>query len=103
MIAVDAAVLAVAERRAAVGGVRQADAADVEVLVVLRVDADLREVHRPRIQAIHALPGVAGVIRTEDAAGLERVLTLPILDVHLLAAEAAAVRLRRRGAAGQPA
>src|ERR1051325_3528186 len=45
-------------------------AADENLLVVVRVDADLAEVHRALILIAHELPGLAAVFGAEDAAGV---------------------------------
>src|SRR5262249_15558014 len=99
VIAVDPAILAGLEAFPAVGRISEADAADVDVSIILRIDADEREVHRPQVEAVDGVPGVARVVRAIDAAGLPAVLALLILDIRLLAAEAAAVGpLARRAA-----
>jgi hypothetical protein len=53
---------------AAVVGDVQAEAQQVDALVVLRIDADLREVERARGAVADALPGLAAVVRAEEAA-----------------------------------
>ena len=47
----------------------------------------LREVHRPRVEAVDAAPRLAVVLRDVDAAGLIAVLALVFLDVRLLPAD----------------
>src|SRR5438045_575164 len=74
----------------------------VQVLPVARIDADLAEIHGPRIDAVDADPGVASVAGLEQAARLVAVGSLLGLDVLLLAAEPGAVRSpRRRPAPGE--
>ena len=79
LIGVDAVAAVVLERLAAVGRAVEADAEDVNVLVVAGIDADLAEVHRPRIDAVDARPRFAAVGRFVDAAVLETVRPLLIL------------------------
>ncbi len=84
-------------------------AEDVDDVVVGRVHPQSGEVERPRVQAVHAGPGVAVVAAHVDAAGLVAVLALAVLHVHLLpahdathqerAAELRAGRPRRTGRA----
>ena len=81
---------------AAVARKVQANAEDVEVFVVAGIDADLAEVHRPRVEAVDALPRFAAVGGLVHAAVLEAVGPLAVLDVLALAAVVGAVRPRRR-------
>src|SRR5205814_4951376 len=82
----------------------QRDAQDVEVVVVAGIDADLAEVHGPRVDAVDARPRFAAVGRFVDAAGLEAVGPLLGLDVLLLAAQRRAVGPPRVGStAARPA
>src|SRR5205814_364919 len=74
------------ERLAAVAGAVRRDASHVEVLLVAGVHADLAEVHGPRVDAVDARPALAAVGRFEDAAVLEAVRPLLVLDVLALAA-----------------
>src|SRR5262249_12703134 len=55
-------------------------------LVIGRIDADDAEVHGPRIDAVDARPRFAAVAGLVDAAALEAVGSLLLLDVLLLAA-----------------
>ena len=74
-VLIDVAGLAVAaglverrERLAAVERLRDRQARDVDRLVVRRIDAELAEVHRPRVAVADERPGLALVLRAEDAA-----------------------------------
>ena len=96
LVGVDAVAAVGRERLAAVRGAVQLDAEDVDVLVVAGIDADLAEVHRPRVEAVDARPGLAAVGRLVDAAVLEAVGALLVLDVLALAA---VVGVRRAGPA----
>src|SRR5262249_10888600 len=78
-------------RLAAVLGGVEAHAENVEQLVVGGVDADLAEVHRPRVDAVDPGPGFAGVGAFVDAAGLVALGALNGLAVFDLSAEARAV------------
>ena len=89
VVGVDAAAAVGAERLAAVGRAVERDPQHVEVLVVGRIDADLAEVHRPGVEAVDPRPGLAAVGRLVDAAVLEAVGPLLVLDVLALAAEPA--------------
>src|SRR5439155_21013821 len=60
------------DRLARVDGHVQADAAHVDAIRVVGIDAHLAEVHRPRIHCVDATPGltaVIGAIESRDAAG----------------------------------
>src|SRR4029078_4364952 len=56
------------------------DTLDVDAVVVLWIDADLSEVHRPRIHAAHLLPARAGIVRAVHPA-LRLVLDPRVHDV----------------------
>ncbi len=99
VIGMHAPILARLKLLAAIGGVGESDAADIEQLVVRRIDAKKREVHRPRIEAVDALPGVAGVVAAINAAGLPAILALLLLGVFALPAQLRGVRLGRVAAA----
>ena len=58
----------VAERLAAVVGDVQVDAVHVDPLRLVGIDADLAEVHRPRIEAVDLGPALALVLGAEDTA-----------------------------------
>ena len=83
-----AAVAVVREGLAAVGRAPQPRAQHVDALGVTGVDADLRVVHRARVQGVDPRPGEAAVLRAEDAAVLVAVGALVVLGVGVLAAEA---------------
>src|SRR5581483_6740790 len=55
-------------RLAAVGGDLPRVAADEELLIVVRIDADLAEVHRPLVLIAQKGRGLAAVVGAEDAA-----------------------------------
>src|SRR5262249_8896118 len=79
------------ELLAAVGALVLADAQHVDVLVIRRIDADDAEVHRPRVDAVDTLPGLAAVVGAVDAAVLPAVGALRVLHVLDLPAELAHV------------
>ena len=76
------AVTVVLERGAAVLGAIERDPQYIEIALVARIDADLAEVHRARVEAVHASPRLACIGGTEHAARLERAATL--FGVHVL-------------------
>ena len=91
MVGVQRAVLD--ERLAAIVGDVNLHAEDVDAGVVVRIDADLAEVHRPRIGVRHLAPRLAGIIGSIDAAfllvldaGVDDV-RVGAIDVHADAAE----------------
>ena len=93
VIDVDALGAVVAERLAAVVRDVQRHAEHVDARVGLRIDADLAEVHRPRIGVAHLAPAGAGVVGAVDAAlgrvldaRVERRSGLRAVDVHADAA-----------------
>src|SRR5262249_23787930 len=90
------------EGLAAVAGAVLRHAEDVDVLVVAGIDAHLAEVHRPRVDAVDAGPGVAAVGGPEQAARLDAVGALLLLGVLFLAAQAGAVGPPGRRAAAAP-
>src|SRR5947207_5982394 len=61
------------------------DAQDIDIFVVARVDADAAEIHGPGIETIDAGPGFAAVGGFVDAAVLEAVVALAVLNVYRLA------------------
>src|SRR5438067_7472830 len=63
------------------------DAADVEIFVIARIDAQATEVHRARVEAVDALPGFAAIRGFVDAAVFEAIGALLVLHVFHLAAE----------------
>src|SRR5262249_6478755 len=75
------------ERLAAIAGAVQRDAKDVDVPGIIGVDADLAEVHRPRVQTVDAPPGVAAIVGAIDTGILGAVGALAILDVLDLSAQ----------------
>src|SRR5437870_2483741 len=81
MIGMGAAAGVVAERLAAVGGAETRDAADVEVSLIGRINANTAKVHRPRVERVDSRPALAAVGRFVDAAVLETIPALPLLDV----------------------
>src|SRR6266446_1906841 len=87
LIGVYAAVAFHLEGLAAVLRAIHLHAEDVDDLLVQRIDADLGEVHRPRIEAIDAGPGFTAVGGFVDAAGLVSVGPLLVLDIFALAAK----------------
>src|SRR6185312_16081425 len=66
----------------------------VDQAVVVGVDADLREVERPGVEAIDARPVVAVVARDVDTVGLEAFEPLFVLDVGALPANLRADEIR---------
>src|SRR5262249_35564859 len=93
---------ALLECLAAVAGVGHVDAEHGQVLVVARVNADLAEIHRPGIDAVNAIPGLAAVGRLVDAAVLMAVWPLSVLDVCRLPPVVGAIGPCRGPAAGPP-
>src|SRR5207237_5719417 len=75
------------ERLSAVARFVKVHAADVNVSLILGIDLDIAEVHRPRIEAIDALPGFAAVGRFVDAAVFKAVGPLLVLYVLHLASQ----------------
>src|SRR5579871_744524 len=83
MIAMYAAAAVGIERLAAVVGAVQRKAQNVEITIVIGIDADLTEVHGPGIEAVEAHPRFALVARLVDAAVLEAVGLLLVLNIGL--------------------
>src|SRR5262249_9697660 len=72
------------------------NAQDVEVLLVAGIDADLAEVHRPRVEAVDTRPRFAAVGGLVDAAVFVAVGALLVLGVGPLTAVHEAVRPQSR-------
>ena len=87
-----AAVAVVGEGRAAVAGLVEPGACDVDEALIARVHADLAVVHRARVERVDALPRGAAILGLEDAAVLVPVGTLFVLCVGALPAEPDAKR-----------
>ena len=85
LIGVKSAVIGL-ECLAAVAGAIQTDAEDVDIFLVAGIDADLAEVHGPRIDAVDARPRFAAVGGFIQSAVLEAVR--PLLILHVLALSA---------------
>src|SRR5207249_4952249 len=85
LVGVDALAAVALEGLAAVAGAVEIHAQDIEVLVVARVDAHLAEVHRPRVETVHARPRLAAVGGLVEATVLVTVRPLLVLHVGLLA------------------
>ena len=60
------------DRLAAVERQVQADAAEVDDLGIVRIDAHLAEVHRPRVGVVHLPPRRAAVVGAVEAGRLRR-------------------------------
>src|SRR5260370_18852716 len=87
LIIVDAPAAIRDEGLAAVRGPERTEAANVDTFVVAGIDADLAEIHRPRVEAVDPRPGVAPVDLLVNAAVLVTVLALEVLHVFALAAQ----------------
>ena len=74
------------ERAAGIVRHEQLHAEDVDPVIVLRVDPDLAEVHRPRVRVAHLLPRRAPVVGPVDAAVIG-VLDPRVEDVRVLAVD----------------
>ena len=81
---------------AAVVGNVNLHAEHVDAQVVVRIDADLAEVHRPRIGVRHLAPRLAGVVRSIGAAFL-LVLDARVDDVRVRAVDVHADAAERAG------
>src|SRR6185437_3182689 len=79
----------------AIAGSIEADAEDIDVILIAGIDANLAEVHRPGIDAVDARPRFAAVSRFVETAILEAVRSLLILHVLALAAIPKAIRSLR--------
>src|ERR1700730_1035251 len=81
----------VLERLAAVVGAVKRDAANIQMILVGGIDADLAEVHRPRVDAVDSRPSLTAVRGLVDTAVLNTIGTLFSLSVLDLAAVPEAV------------
>src|SRR5262249_50098072 len=84
---------------AAVLGAVHGHAAHPEIVFIAGIDADLREIHGARVDAVNALPGLAAVGRFVDAAGLVAVGPLLVLNIFALGAQVGGERPRQPVAA----
>ena len=87
VIGVHAAAAVAGEGDAAVLGAVERDAEDVHVVGIGGVDADLAEIHGPRIERVDTRPRLAAVFRFVDTAELVSFRTLLVLNVFPLAAQ----------------
>ena len=94
LVRVDAVAAVLGEGLAAVLGPVQLHATYVQIIGIVRIDADATEVHRSRVQAVDAGPGFAAVGGLVNAPVLVRVRTLLVLHVRLLPAVHVVVRPR---------
>src|SRR5262249_16472252 len=79
------------KRLAPVVGAIHRDAQDIHILFVARINANLAEIHRPRIEAVDARPGLAAISGFVNAAVLIAITALAILDIFRLTAQGSAI------------
>src|SRR5579871_6600502 len=84
LIGVKTILLVKGKRLAAVLGAIQVDSQNIHIFVVGRIDADLTEIHGPRIDAIDPLPRLAAVSGLIDSTIFKAVGSLLVLDVFAL-------------------
>src|SRR5205807_53442 len=87
LVAVHAAGAIGLEGLAAVARAVQRDTQDVDEAIIVGIDTDLAEVHRPRAHTVDAPPGIAAVVGAVDAAVLGAVGALAVLDILDLSAQ----------------
>ena len=82
----------------AVDGLVEPDAAEIDHVRVVRVDADLAEVHRPRVGVVHLAPRRARIIRTIETGRQRGDAGLGASPAARLGARLTASRCGRAGA-----
>ena len=88
------------EGLAAISRAVLSDAQNVDVVLILGIDANDAEIHGSGIEAVDAGPGFAAVAGPEDAAVLEAIRPLLVLNIFLLPAQMTLMRTALFGSGG---